>query len=680
MLLLMLISAAAAKAEEITSGNFVYDIVQFLGSDEDEAVIIGLADGFEPSGELSFPTTISHKGKDVKVTGLGWSNHAGCESDLPVIGGHHGITSVRIPRYMRFIGRIEFKDCPNIERYEVESGSAVYTTIEGVLVEIADYSGTTRRHLKRYPSAARAASYVVPSSVDDISFGAFAANTHLKKIYLVGEHRLRDCWQFNNRSIETVDCSNSSEYRTDDDGAILDGSVFTGLCPGRVYGKYTVPNSCSYLSSGAFCNSQVDEIVFPAKLSYNGAASCMFMGSMVKKITYLGEKPHLIWECAFMDCANLKQIELGCTSDGELDIQTCAFKGCTSLTTVTLDPATRNIDMSTHAFEDCRSLTSFPLTSKMKIRQLVYREFAGCESLTSFPFGSVGTFSYTQGYMFAGSGLKTVYWPSGQAVVPRGIFADCRQLTKVYLKDTTTDIYADAFARSGLVGISMMGVDWWSRSAFADCPDLIRLYFPDNGKSVLYNTVDFITESPQIVVNNPKISQLTKQDECPDVASLYISMVDGGVPIGNGWRKVYVPGLASELYSQLTASEVEEMYSCEPYPHDNAVKIVPLIRDVKITSVTVNGEETSYSGGVYTAATPASGSDSMDITVNYTVFGNPMTSVYSALYSSVDTPAASPGSDEVQWYSVSGMHINEPTSPGVYIRRTPARTQKILIR
>lgn len=181
MLLLMLISAAAAKAEEITSGNFVYDIVQFLGSDEDEAVIIGLADGFEPSGELSFPTTISHKGKDVKVTGLGWSNHAGCESDLPVIGGHHGITSVRIPRYMRFIGRIEFKDCPNIKRYEVESGSAVYTTIEGVLVEIADYSGTTRRHLKRYPSAARAASYVVPSSVDDISFGAFAANTHLKK-------------------------------------------------------------------------------------------------------------------------------------------------------------------------------------------------------------------------------------------------------------------------------------------------------------------------------------------------------------------------------------------------------------------------------------------------------------------------------------------------------------------
>lgn len=678
---LMFIQAAGARAEIITVGDFKYEIVQFLGHEEDEAVVVGLADGFEPSGQLTFPATIKHSGKNVKVTGLGWSNHAGCESDPPVIGGCKGITSVKIPRYMRFIGRIEFKDCPNIERYEVESGSTVYTVIGNALVELSDNDGETYRRLKRYPSAAKSPSYVVPATIDAISFGAFAANSHLKKIYLVGEQRLRDCWQYNNRSIEIVDCSNSSEYRTNADGALIDGSVFTGLCPGRVYGKYTVPETCSYLSSGAFCNSQVDEIVLHADLVHQAAGINMYMGSTVRKVTFLGEKPAHIWECAFMDCANLQSIELGATSDGELDIQTCAFKGCTSLTTVTLKEGTRDIDISTHAFEDCRSLTAFPLTSKMKIKQLVYREFAGCESLTSFAFGCIGQLSFTQGYMFAGSGLKEVHWPTGKPVIPCGCFADCRQLRRIYLKDTTTDIYADAFARSGLQGLNMMGVDWWSRSAFKECPDLIRLYFPDNGASVQYNTVDFITESPQIVVNNPKIRDLNKQEECPGVASLYIAMVNGGVSVGNGWRTVYVPGGAAELYRQLTASDVTEMYSCDVIPSEGSVKISPLTRDVKITSVIIEGEEATRSGDTFSIGRP-SVNDALNFTVNYTAFGNPMTSVYTDVHASVDDILADDAHDtDEQWYTIDGIRIDPATAaPGLYIRHRAGKAEKLLLR
>ena len=120
---LMLLQAAVARAETITSGNFQYEIVEFMGYDEEEAVVVGLAEGFVPSGQLAFPSTIKYSGKNVKVVGIGWSNHAGHEGDAPVIGGQTGITSVKIPRYMRFIGCIEFKDCPNIERYEVESGA-----------------------------------------------------------------------------------------------------------------------------------------------------------------------------------------------------------------------------------------------------------------------------------------------------------------------------------------------------------------------------------------------------------------------------------------------------------------------------------------------------------------------------------------------------------------------------
>lgn len=679
---LMLLQAAVARAETITSGNFQYEIVEFMGYDEEEAVVVGLAEGFVPSGQLAFPSTIKYNGKNVKVVGIGWSNHAGHEGDAPVIGGQTGITSVKIPRYMRFIGCLEFKDCPNIERYEVESGATVYTVNGDALVEISDNNGKAYHRLKRYPSAAKSPTYVVPATIDGIEFGAFAANAHLKRIYLVGGQRLGECWQFNNRSIEEIDCSNSTEYRTTDNGALLYGSIFTGLCPGRVYKRFTVPSTCQFLSLGAFCNSQVDEIVLPENLSRQGASANLFRGSTVKKVTYKGEKPSHVWECAFMDCANLRSIELGYVWEGELDIMTCAFKGCTSLATVTLEEGTKDINIDSRAFEDCRSLTAFPLTSKMKIKHLVYREFAGCESLTSFSFGAVSNWNFSKGYNFAGSGLKEVHWPTGEAVIPVGCFADCRQLRRVYLKNTTTDIYGDAFARTGIQGLNMMGVDWWSRSAFSECPDLIRLYFPDNGAIVWYNTVDFITESPQIVVNNPKIRGLENQQEWPDVASLYIAMVNGGTPIGNGWRTVYVPGGATELYSQLTQNEVKEMYTCEAIPSQGSVTLTPTTKDIKITSVTIEGEEAVRSGNTFSIGRPIPG-NTLDFTVSYTAFGNPMTSVYTDFYAALDDIFAddtSANADE-QWFTIDGIRIDPASAaPGIYIRRCGGKTEKRLIR
>lgn len=59
------------------------------------------------------------------------------------------------------------------------------------------------------------------------------------------------------------------------------------------------------------------------------------------------------------------------------------------------------------------------------------------------------------------------------------------------------------------------------------------------------------------------------------MASLYIAMVNGETPIGNDWRTVYVPGGATELYSQLTQNEVKEMYTCEAIPSQGSVTLTP---------------------------------------------------------------------------------------------------------
>ena len=52
---LMLLQAAVARAETITSGNIQYEIVEFMGYDEEEAVVVGLAEGFVPLGPAGLP-------------------------------------------------------------------------------------------------------------------------------------------------------------------------------------------------------------------------------------------------------------------------------------------------------------------------------------------------------------------------------------------------------------------------------------------------------------------------------------------------------------------------------------------------------------------------------------------------------------------------------------------------
>lgn len=664
-------------ADGIVVGNFRYDIVEFVGHDGPEAVVVGFADGFVPSGELAFPTEIENGGKTVPVTGLGWGNHTSHEGDAPVVGGLDGITSVRIPRYMRWIGRFEFKDCPNIASYSVEDGSEYFMTIGGALVERRNYTDEEILELTRYPSGAKATTYVVPAKVSYISLGAFAANSALKRLYLVGGQWLKTGWQYNNKGIAEIDCTNSHNYRTREDGAVYYGSGLYSLCPGRKYSTFTIPATSTSIHPGAFCSADVEEVVVHADVS-NPTTDYAFLGSSVKRVTFLGQAPSTISEGAFMECPSLESIAIGTNSTANTYVGHYAFLGCRSLASVSLSESIRTLKLGFRAFDGCASLAAFPLTSKMKIPELPARAFAGCEALESFLFGTVGAFEDLVGHQFAGSGLKQVHWPTGFKNIPRGCFRDCKRLEKVYLKESTENIYEDAFRGSGLVAINLMGVDWYSESAFRDCPDLMRLYFPDNGKSTSYRAVDFRTDG-QIIVNNPKIDWLEYQEEYPGKAALYISMVNG-CKIGNGWRKVFAPGRAGELYSQLTDAEVEEMFVYETFPEENAVAVRPCAEGVKIVAVSIEGIEATLSDGKYRAEGAAPADGKMNVTVNYTVFGNAMTSTYDMTYTSAPLTEAL-DSPEAEWYTPAGVKADKASlRPGIYIVREGSRTRKTIVR
>lgn len=683
LLAALALSVTAARGEvTYDDGRFIYEITEFLGHPSKEAVIIGLADGWLPEGELAFPETITVEDKEIPVTMLGWANHVGHETDDPIICGLDNITTVHIPRYMDYIGRVEFRDCPNIAEYVVDPASEAYITIDGALVERLTYLENPVYELIRYPSAATATTYAVPSSVRYVSFGAFAANRHLKKIYLSGDQALQTCWQYNNHSIIEVDCTNSRLYSTHADGAVYYGSILEALCPGRSYLYFDVPETCRYIAQGAFCEADVDMVSFPERVE-DALSECVFMNSTVRKVTFLGEAPFTVGGQAFMNCRNLESIVIGTSAQKETVFRPYAFLGCSALSVLELSENARTVRIGARAFEGCRSLKAFPLTSKMKIPELSDRAFAGCESLESFLFGTVGEFQNQQGHQFAGSGLRQVHWPTGHKNVPRGCFAGCTRLEKVYLKETTEDLYEGAFKGSGLIALNMMGVHWYSLSAFKDCPALMRLYFPDNGKYTTYGAVDFKTSDPQVVINNPKIDYLYDQEEYPGVASLYVSMVDG-CNTGNGWRTVYVPGRAGDLYRQLTDSEVIEMFEYDTFPQENAVSVTPAVAGVKIIGVRIEGEEAVFSEGKYRVekeeATP--GDSMMNVEISYTVFGNEMRSAYSLVYSSVGNPETDPAhKGATEWYTIDGTKTDGATlTPGIYIRRDGDRASKVILR
>lgn len=680
MMMVTVILAISANAKPVTVGYLRYDVTKFWGHEAEEAVVVGFKEGYTPSGTLTIPETITYEGTNLKVVGIGWGDFTSHETEEPAIKDYPGITAVKIPSGIRFIGSEEFMGCSGITSYAVSRNNTEYKTINGALCET---SSTLR--LFRYPSAATSQTYAVPSEIGAISKGAFAANTHLKKIYLMGDQWLNAGWQLGNRSIEEVDGKNSDRNLTMKNGALYYGNTLWAYCPGNTCDTFTVPEGTDNIAAGAFCNARIRKVVIPASVKgYTGQMT--FRDSEVAEIRAACPPSGLIEEGCFRNCVNLKSVPLGATAGGKLTIYIGAFMGCKSLATVTIAPEVKQIELWQYAFDGCESLTDFPVTLDMKITRFYHHAFAGCKSLTSFKLSTVanaGEFD-DDGYQFAGSGLTSVNWPSSLTEIPQGCFEGCVDLVKANLKMTTKTIKSGAFRGSGLTGISMMGVSWYADDAFADCADLRRIYFPANDNSyICYNPFNMPLNPSQVIVNHPNVYYLDSQPASENIW-LYISASNGGMKIGDGWGRVYVPGKCADLYRSLTASEVMEMYAYETYPQQGAVRIESLAAGVKITSVIIEGKEATLTGGLYKAEGVSRNDGKLNVTVNYTVSSNAMSTTYEYAYSGIDGVETDLTDREdgapVEWYTLSGQRLPAADLPsGIYIRRQGSHAEKVVV-
>ena len=220
----------------------------------------------------------------------------------------------------------------------------------------------------------------------------------------------------------------------------------------------TIGGGSSYYGAFSYCTA-LTSIEIPASVETIGASA--FKGcSKLATVTFEKEsqlktigggysEPN--YYGVFSDCTALTSIEIPASVE---TIEAAAFKGCSSLATVTFENGSQlktigGGSYSSGAFSDCTALTSIEIPASVETIEAA--AFKDCSSLTSIEIpASVETIKASA---FKGcSSLATVTFENGSQLKTieggypsSGTFADCTALTSIEIPASVETIEAAAF-------------------------------------------------------------------------------------------------------------------------------------------------------------------------------------------------------------------------------------------
>ena len=281
------------------------------------------------------------------VTTVGYSAFKRCsslttvtfekESQLKTIGGDYyygafsdctALTSIEIPASVETIGNTAFSDCSSLATVTFEKGSRLKT-----IGNNAYYRCTSLTSIE------------IPASVETIEKKAFM---HCS-------------------SLATVTFEKGSQLKTiagdSYDGAFSDCTALTSI---------EIPASVETIEATAFKRcSKLTTITFEK-------------GSLLKTIG--GGYYSSYYHGAFSDCSSLTSIEIPASVE---TIKASAFKGCSSLATVTFENGSQLKTIgggypSSGTFADCTALTSIEIPASVETIEAA--AFKGCSSLATVTF------------------------------------------------------------------------------------------------------------------------------------------------------------------------------------------------------------------------------------------------------------------------------------------------------
>lgn len=196
--------------------------------------------------------------------------------------------------------------------------------------------------------------YAIPSSVSEISNGAFYNCRHLKTLVLplrLKRENVADIF-LDCDSLYSISVDEKNPYLCSEGSALYnkDKSELVFVC--HTVKKMSIPSSVTKIGDYAFYKcTDLTSIELPSG------------------VTSLGYD-------AFKGCTNLSSLTL---PFGVKEINSSAFEGCKSLTSVTLPSGVEKI--WNDAFNGCESLRSITLPSDLKL--IESDAFKGCKGLTS---------------------------------------------------------------------------------------------------------------------------------------------------------------------------------------------------------------------------------------------------------------------------------------------------------
>ncbi len=560
-------------------GKFVFQIGGDAGSGE--AWLVGVVPGVELQGEITIPGSATINGTKYTVTRIGsaistdnmwWYDYEAAIHDQP------GITRLVIPSTIKEIITFEFMGCTGIAEFHVNAANTEFKDENGVLFRRADYDDW---ELFRMPPATKKTKYTIPKGTVNVCNNAFADNKTIKTLILAGNMLFAQFCMNRNLGITEIDVTAADFYEN------LEGVIYyapTWNINGETIGKYggivvcppalkketlTLPASVKYIRSGAFCSTNIFEVVFPESLSEFG----WFVFYNSKLTTLRLNADNIVDQDASfdglcLDCNSLTSVELSGSSKAELTISDNMFRGCGNLSSLVI--SSDKVNLKTHAFYGCRSLTSFP--------------FAKLASVTGYNMDG-------KGYQFAYSGLVSARIPSFCRYVPEGMFMGSA-LSSVNLnpsgKNNLRVIYPYAFKDCQLEEVNLAHVQELNDECFAGNP-LKKVVFPDNPyfdefelNSVLVDRAFTPTEETWFYLGDNAVHWVCSYDWATGMDDLglyratYVSSHRKCFNVPSNFKTVYGPAGCHNVnigWAQTGVGEVKEMFTMVPVEDRLAVLV-----------------------------------------------------------------------------------------------------------